>query len=379
MSNTPNVPGSKLVEVESRHGILRIFVYIAVALFSIAAAKTVEKGEPLSYMLPNFLLFTPFHRLSPPIWDYLDPCSRLPPIAEHKLIRSMNAEDYTLEKFAELTENYRYPAVVRGMFKNSTALKMWTKKGYLSDKIGHHEIKVAWRTTNETKIFDRIKYTFKGAYEDLLSNEDYKGWLFFPYFASTKNFVKANPLNYEVNTIIQEDLDLDKIWKGFGHYDTHSTMVGHQFSMGRAKPNQKGGTTTLDWHCEPGSNWFVQISGQKHWYFMDPKYSSYMMTNHTGIGIRVLRSSNGHKMRDLHDRLPLEKVVLNPGDLLFNPEWEWHTIRRDVGVSIAVAMREFNYTKAFRNNAQYTGVIGINHFWKNIGVEKFFRRDWFLH
>jgi len=111
---------------------------------------------------------------------------------------------------------------------------------------------------------------------------------------------------------------------------------------------------------------------------MDPKNSAYMMTNHTGVGIRVLRTSDGNLMRDIHERLPLETVKLEAGDLLYNPEWEWHTIRRDEGISVAVAMREFNMTNALRLNAQYTGVIAVNHFWKNIGVERLLKKDWWL-
>jgi len=352
---------------------------IAVILLAIGASKTSLAGDPLSYMLPNFMLMTPLHNYVVPVWKYLDPPSRLSEKNfQHKQVRSMDASEYTFEKLVELTEGFRYPAVVKGLFQNTTALNKWTKQNYLVDKIGNFDVKVAWRTENETKIFDRNKMSFRKAYSELLTNEEYKGFIFFPFFASTKAVVAANPINMAVNSLVQEDLDIDRIWKGFGNYDTHSSLVGHQFSMARAKKGQKKGTTTLDWHCEPGSNWFIQVSGTKEWWFMDPKYSSYMKTNHTGVGIRVLRTSDGDLMRDLHDQLPLETYTLLPGDLLYNPEWEWHTVRRDEGISIAVAMREFNLTNAFKLNAAYTSVIAINHFWKNIGVEKYFKKDWWL-
>lgn len=333
---------------KSGGNILKILSTIGVVILSLAAKKTIDVGDPLIYMLPNFLLFTPLHRFAVPIWRYLDPPGRLPMKSEHKQVRTMDAADYTFDKLKEMTENFRYPGVVKGLFLNSTAVDKWTTKGYLTDFIGDFDVKVAWRSVNETKVFNRTLATFKDAYDELLDNENYKGWLFFPFFSSTKSVVMNNPLNAAVNKIVQDDLDLDRIWKGFGRYETHSTLVGHQFSMGRAKAGQKTGTTTFDWHCEPGSNWFVQVSGRKEWYLMDPKKSSYMMTNHTGVGIRVLRTSDGNLMRDIHDRLPLETVTLEPGDLLYNPEWEWHTIRRDEGISIAVAMREFNVTNTIR-------------------------------
>jgi len=364
-------------EKKSSNGIIKTITTVAVIALSIAVKKTIDK-DPLIYMIPNFLLFTPFHRYAVPVWKFLDPPSRLPLKNEHKIVRTIDASDYTFEKFQEMTENFRYPGVVKGLFLNTTALNKWTQKGYLSEKIGHFDVKVAWRSENETKIFNRTRTPFKEAYEELLDNEDYKGWLFFPFFSTSKKGVMANPLNSAVNKLVQDDLDLSRIWDGFGFYESHSSLVGHQFSMGRAKPGEKKGTTTFDWHCEPGSNWFAQISGSKAWYFMDPKYSSFMMTNHTGVGIRVLRTSDGDRMRDIHERLPLEKVVLEPGDLLYNPEWEWHTIKQSIGISVAVAMREFNVTNALRLNAQYTGVIAVNHFWKNIGLERLFKKDWWL-
>jgi hypothetical protein len=294
----------------------------------------------------------------------------------------MDASNYTFDKLAELTEGFRYPAVVKGLFKNTTALEMWTKDNYLVDKIGHFDVKVSWTTENETSLFGRTKESFKEAYSNLLADEEYKGFLFFPFYPSTKAQTASNPMNKAVNTLVQDDLDIDRIWKGFGNYDTHSTFLGHQLSMGRTKKGQKKGTTTFDWHCEPGSNWFVQVSGTKEWWLMDPKYSSYMMTNHTGIGIRVLRTSNGDLLRDVHDLLPLETYTLHAGDLLYNPEWEWHTIRKSRGIAVAVVMREFNTTNAFKNNAAYTSVIVINHFLKNIGVEalfnSLFQKDWWL-
>ena len=123
--------------------IRKIMSSVVVVLVSIAAAKTVKVGDPLSYMLPNFLLFTPLHRFAVPLWRYLDPTSRLPMKNIHKPVRTIAAEDYTVEKFKELTENFRYPAVVKGLFKNTTAVKKWTETNYLTDKIGHFDVKVA--------------------------------------------------------------------------------------------------------------------------------------------------------------------------------------------------------------------------------------------
>merc|ERR1712087_232753 len=92
-----------------------------------------------------------------------------------------------------------------------------------------------------------------------------------------------------------------------------------------------------------------QISGTKEWYFMHPEYSSVMMPTHDGIGTRNMHSSNVKFINSIRDRLPLEHIFLEPGDLLYLPEWEWHSTFRDSGISFAVAMREFNMTNAIRH------------------------------
>jgi len=41
--------------------------------------------------------------------------------------------------------------------------------------------------------------------------------------------------------------------------------------------------------------------------------------------------------------LPVEYADLNPGDMLYNPDWQWHTIRNYEGLSIGVPIREVRY------------------------------------
>jgi len=50
------------------------------------------------------------------------------------------------------------------------------------------------------------------------------------------------------------------------------------------------------------------------------------------------------KMSEKTPFLPVEYADLNPGDMLYNPDWQWHTIRNYEGLSIGVPIREVCYS-----------------------------------
>lgn len=99
---------------------------------------------------------------------------------------------------------------------------------------------------------------------------------------------------------------------------------------------------------------------------MDPKYSSVMSPNHTAVGIRTIQTSTGEELQPHLHRLPVQYVRLNPGDLMYNPEWIWHTIKKDEGLAFGVAMREFNLTLSAMTSLHYLAVTATTHAFKNL-------------
>jgi hypothetical protein len=103
-----------------------------------------------------------------------------------------------------------------------------------------------------------------------------------------------------------------------------------------------------------------QTTGMKRWYFLDPPYSSYMKTMRAGI---VHFITGDHNIGNMHKHLPnLRYVDLEPGDMLFNPPWEWHTIKNYPGLSIGVPIREANISLSFRNNFHFSSIV----FWNKV-------------
>lgn len=106
--------------------------------------------------------------------------------------------------------------------------------------------------------------------------------------------------------------------------------------------------------------------GTKRWYFMDPKYSSQM---HPLRGGKVNMMTGTRLMHEYQQHIPLRYADIRAGDLLYNPDWEWHTIQNYAGLSIGVPIREVNISLSLQNNLQYTGIILVNKILEKFGLD----------
>ena len=288
-----NKPEKKKSRGSNKLSYVTVIVGIALALVPVIKTLIAEGDHKyLKYILPNFLLFTGYRNLTKSLWDehlVIDTNILYEPVH----IPVIEAKNYNYESLKRATQNFRYPAVVRGMFADTPAAKNWDKQGYLASKIGKHIIPVVNDATYGTLQNNRSSLSFAEAYGEILSDEASKMYLFFPV-KSRFNFngtdLKAiDDLQDGVNKVVDEDLDLSRIWRGFGSKN-HTSYLGSQLIIGRGT-NDTDATTGTGWHCAAGNNWFIQVVGKKRWYFMDPKYSSQMSPLRGG---RLVSAVNYH-------------------------------------------------------------------------------------
>lgn len=342
-----------------------------VALFAFFAKRTINAGDPITYILPNLLLYTPLRETTRFVWKVLDPHKRLTTPIEHKPIAEINKEDFSLEALEKCTQGFAHPCVVRGLFSDTPASKLWPKKGHLNKKLGEYIVPYIKRADYGTKQDGRATDYFKTIADDILGNKESRKYLFFPV-KSRFQFNGSDAGSFEsliedVNEVVHDELQLsEKIWNGFGTNDTvHGNFFGSQLIMGRGT-NSTTTTTGTGWHCAPGNNWFAQVVGAKRWYFMSPEYSALMKPLRGGL---VNMMAGSPDMGKLHDYLPLSYGEIRAGDMLYNPDWYWHTIQNREGLSIGCPIREANTTLMFQNNAQYSGVIIMNKLFKAFGID----------
>jgi hypothetical protein len=239
------------------------FVLLPIILVAIIFPiwRTLQSGNPLSYMYPNLLLFTPYRAAAKNAWTSV--ISYPTEKATHPHIPVIEYKDFTLEKLKKATKNWRSPAIVRGMFSGTPATTKWAEDGYLSSKIGKYNIPVVRNAKYNTMQNNRTVIPFHEAFTDIITNPDSMMYLFFPV-KSRFNFNHSDlgameELQAAVDKIMLDDLEINKrIWNGFGT-KAHSTYFGGQFVIGRGQKEVKD-TTGTGWHCAAGNNWFAQVS-----------------------------------------------------------------------------------------------------------------------
>jgi len=340
------------------------------SILGISLLRTYTSGDPLLYIIPNMLMFTPFRQLNIQMWEKFG--KAIDKSIEHDMTRipHIKAEDYTYESLKKASENFKYPVLIKGLLSESQAVQKWSEPGYLSSKIGDWIIPVVNNAKYGTIQNDRSMRTFRESYEEILEDKDSKLYLFFPVQSrfSFNNTEKARlkDLQKAINNVVLEDLNTDRIWNGFGS-NGHKTFFGTQIIAGRGS-NDTSTTTGTGWHCAIGNNWFAQIVGRKRWYFMDAKYSSYMLPLRGGkVNMQTGRGKEGG-MSQYHKHIPLKYADVEAGDLLYNPDWEWHTIKNYEGLSIGVPLREVNISLSIQNNAQYTSIVLANLALDKLGI-----------
>lgn len=325
--------------------------------------KTLQAGDPFSFMLPNFLLIMGSREWAHAQWKRtLSYEGRSATEMEH--IPVLDASEYSVEALQKVTNNWRSPALIKGLFNNTPALKTWTQDGVLADRIGEFDIPVMLEGRGNLR--PRVVMPLKEAISEVLTNKNSRKYVFFPN-TSRRDFsgVETDELLDRVRQVIVEDLHVDKILKPGFATETHKAYSRSQLIIGRGTDSEET-TTGTTWHCAIGNNWFIQAAGGKRWLFMDPQYSAYMLPL---LGGRAHMISVMENMTYYQQFLPIKYADLQAGDLLYNPDWQWHHILNNEGVSIGVPVRELILKNAFRNNFQYSLLVVINKVVDLLGLD----------
>lgn len=379
-------------KVEKKSGSSKLWYFVIPVIIAVLIPiYRVARRDPIAFVIPNFIAMTSYRDTAIDWWTYLiKKHLDTTKVYEPTHIPEMQAEDYTFEALREMTKDFRYPAVVRGLLKDAPAMTLWNTSDYLPSRLGHYKIPVVRENLfrKAKNLGDRFVTTFAEVYKELLSDKESKMYIFFPIHSrfetngSDASTGSNKKMMAELNEIAQKDLLLDRIWKGYGTVN-HAGYKGAQFIVGQGTASENTTTGTgnncfflifeslmlkclLGWHCAIGNNWFAQVFGRKRWWFLDPIYSPYMHPVKNG---RNTMQTGNFYMQDIAKHLPLQYVDLNPGDLLYNPDWYWHTIQNYDGFAFGVPMRELNITNAIRNNAHFTSIAVTNLVLDTVGID----------
>ena len=103
--------------------------------------------------------------------------------------------------------------------------------------------------------------------------------------------------------------------------------------------------TGTSFHCARVTNFFYMVKGRKRWTFVDPRNTlllyPYLTPGNAYQDCLVsgVNDDEDFKHFPLYRRCPRFQVTLEPGDLLLNPSWWWHSIQNLTEETIGVSSR----------------------------------------
>jgi len=236
--------------------------------------------------------------------------------------------DADFTDFMEASRGYRRPVVIRGFAARCEAVRAWSLES-LEERLGPETCTVvemdeeALRAAHASRrILHRMP--FAEFAERMRSGEPL-------YLHNSTDFATQR-------SALVDELGLDRIQEAF----TDPTSQWDELFSTNLFVGSEQVFSNL--HCAPGGNFFLQIAGRKTWTLVEPDLSPYLFPiisrpfNHCLSGFGSYHRYAAEAEACPIAGVPRQEVVLEPGDVLYNPPWWWHEVHNE-GITIGCAIR----------------------------------------
>lgn len=253
------------------------------------------------------------------------------------------------EVFNLLTCNKTKPLVIKGLIKDTKASKEWNPS-YFQDNYGDIEVITLDNKKTGTSAYTSFAIPLGQEHNNI-----------YDILESMKNpeDTSCTYIN-NVTSIFGEcpellcDLELDKL-QAIDDQINLDTVLKVNLFMG---PECSGSSL----HCAVGGNFFFNIYGHKRWTLIDPKYTPYLSSTPAHNFSFVISGEDTDNPSDLLKKIPKYEIILEPGDILFNPPWWWHSVYNE-DFTIACAVRDHTcYKQSWYNNPIF--MINSQYWWR---------------
>lgn len=238
-------------------------------------------------------------------------------------------EDIEPKAFFERYFRTGMPVVLRGLARDWPCVKKWSP-GYLKKKYGHEPLSVM-DNINDGGVFNVEELTI-GQFMDMVESGD------------TRKHLRFGNILHRFPELV-DDFDADTMSRYM-----NKIRVGRNFG---AFIGAKGTQTRL--HSAPPDNLFVQVYGKKRWTFvpscMDPALKP-VMARSTYYWTEFDPDNPDYDAYPAMRYVDTYEVVLEPGDVLYNPPSFWHQVTNETA-TIGVGFRWMSPMAARLNWSQF--------------------------
>jgi hypothetical protein len=255
---------------------------------------------------------------------------------------SVSTEEFNKKDFDYWKRHIGKPLVVKGYVKNEPILDLMSEE-QLVENYGDQEVKCIKIILNpeEEKMstVGQNLSTVSTSLREYLTSDDFAGYYINNYYG-----------------VIEED---DFLEKSKGH--EINTLMGKEHVLAQWFISRKDMASGSTLHCAGADNIFLNITGRKEWYFIDPSYTPIMQPAMSKFGSFCVSELQDHvEWEDFYaeftkiypdmKHVPIYKTVLEEGDMLYNPSWWWHRVRNLSPLNIGCATRFVEDRIAFVNS-----------------------------
>lgn len=249
--------------------------------------------------------------------------------------------------FNKLSKNRTHPVVIKGLLCDTKAVKQWDKKYF--------------RQFGDTKILALVTNSagFKG-YKSFTQSIDSEVVTLHKFLDTVDDPKKTMYINnvtsiFMDNPTLVDDMALTRL-KLTGSKLNKNTWKKINLFMGKK-------STGSSLHCAGGGNFFFNIHGNKKWILIDPKYYMFLESTPAKDLSFVI---SGRDIEDSNDKvlaaLPKYEIILEPGDVIYNPPWWWHYVRNESDFTIGCAVRDhYTYWQSFYNNWMFMSMSSLTY------------------
>ena len=241
-------------------------------------------------------------------------------------IPELNIEDISPEQFHEVYLKPNTPVVFRGAAKHWKAVQTWTPE-FFGTNYGNELVSTRVRANElNEEALRYVDIPLSEVVENIKQSGTY-------YPGHTEDLFNRNPA-------LRDALDL----KTLGEYLSirQKRIMSTQLFM-------SAGGVRSGWHATGGPNLFTMVYGRKEWTLVHPHHSLWMhpITRKDMFYTATMldwKKSNDEIEADgypLYRYIPKFTTILEPGDVLFSPQWWWHCVDTPEP-SIGIASRAIN-------------------------------------